>query len=89
MRLEECLPKVRDGAKLLWGKYSFDRSMRFGLGCLLDTNWSIELEEPEQPKKIEELSFVGCENDMITCLQLVRISINEIVRELKRRDRAT
>jgi len=82
MRLEDCLPKVREGAKLLWTEgeraYFEDCLENYSHDQLMSNNWSVE----KQPKKIEELAEFTFMH--ITTKGLV-VKINEIIRELNRR----
>ena len=80
MRLEDCLKKVRGGAKLIHEGECVDV---FTEKSLLGNLWSVE----EQPKKIEELVEPSYWDSTTEPLdnKMHREKINEIIRELNGR----
>ena len=83
-KLEDCLPKVREGAKLLW-KNVYEANIgrdSFSNYDFMSDNWSVE----EQPKKIEELVEPSYWDSTTEPLdnKMHREKINDIIRELNK-----
>ena len=75
MKLEEVLPKVREGAKLMRG----EKEVAWPESYLWDT-YSFQ----EEVKEIRELNIVKCDNRNFDAISDILKKLNEVVRAVNK-----